>query len=509
MVTNELSGNVVDLCPVGALNNLPYSFQARPWELKSTYSIDVMDTLGSNTDLHTRGSDLLRILPRVNEEVNEEWISDKARHAFDGLKKQRLTVPMARKADGSFAELTWEEAMRTAAEKLTSVPADQIQGKIGQFADIETVQAFKDFMNRLNSDNVDVRASAPHLNADFRGQYLMNSRITGIDETDLLILIGCNPKSENPVLNARIKKAVSVNGLEVAIIGSAPQLPYNYLHLGNTTETLKALADGTHPFSEKLKAADLPMIMVSSHSLERSDAPAIMNYINELQKGSNLISEEDQWNGINVLNNDVGRISALELGITTKNPADLPPAKVVYLLGADNFRHEEIPEDAFVIYQGHTGDEGAYYADLILPTSSYLEKQGSYVNADGRPQQSRAALSSPGFSQDDWMVIRALSEEVNAPLPYDTIEELRTRVAEMAPHLIRFDVIEASGFEKLAHKPSGETSLNGTPLIDNVDNFYMTDSISRNSHIMARCTRELNPLKAYNFKKDVQTWLTH
>jgi len=398
MVTNELSGNVVDLCPVGALNNLPYSFQARPWELRSTYSVDVMDGLGANIDAHSRGSDLLRILPRVNEEVNEEWISDKSRHAFDGLKKQRLTVPLARKEDGSFAELTWEEAMKLAAEKLQAASGDEIQGKIGQFADLETVQAFKDLMNRVNSENLDVRSNSPYFNADFRNQYLMNSRVTGIDETDLLILVGCNPKSENPVLNARIKKAVTVNGLEVAIIGSAPQLPFNYLHLGNSTETLKQLAEGTHPFSERLKAADLPMVMVSSLTLERSDGAAVMNYINMLKKDTNLINEEDQWNGFNVLHNDVGRINALELGVTSKSANDVPKAKVVYLLGADNFRHEEIPEDAFVIYQGHTGDEGAYYADLILPTSSYLEKNSTYVNVDGRPQQTRAIVSSPGFS---------------------------------------------------------------------------------------------------------------
>lgn len=252
MVTNELSGNVVDLCPVGALNNLPYSFQARPWELKSTYTTDVMDPLGSNIDAHTRGSDLLRILPRVNEEVNEEWISDKSRHAFDGLKKQRLTIPMSRKEDGSFAELTWEEALSLAASKLTSCNGDEIQGKIGRFNDIETIMAYKDLLNRLNCENVDVRSNAPYFNADFRNQYLMNSRVSGIDETDLLILVGCNPKSENPVLNARIKKAVMVNGLEVAVIGSAPDLPFNYIHLGNSTDTLKALADGSHPYSEKL-----------------------------------------------------------------------------------------------------------------------------------------------------------------------------------------------------------------------------------------------------------------
>lgn len=197
-----------------------------------------MDGLGSNIDAHTRGSDLLRVLPRVNEEVNEEWISDKSRHAFDGLKKQRLTIPLARKDDGSFAELTWEEALKLAAKKLSSASGTEIQGKIGQFADLETVMAYKDLMNRLNSENLDVRANAPFFKADFRNQYLMNSRITGIDDTDLLILVGCNPKTENPVLNARIKKAVAVNGLEVVVIGSAPQLPYNFTHLGNSTETL-------------------------------------------------------------------------------------------------------------------------------------------------------------------------------------------------------------------------------------------------------------------------------
>lgn len=216
MVHNELSGNVVDLCPVGALNNLPYSFQARPWELKSNYTIDVMDGLGSNIDAHTRGSDLLRILPRINEEVNEEWISDKSRHAFDGLKKQRLTMPLMRKADGSFADLTWQEALEEAGKQLSSVKGEEIQGIIGQFQDVESIVAFKDLLNRLNCDNLDVRSNAPHFNADFRSSYLFNSTVTGIDDTDLLLMIGTNPKTENPVLNARIRKAIMVNGLEVA-----------------------------------------------------------------------------------------------------------------------------------------------------------------------------------------------------------------------------------------------------------------------------------------------------
>lgn len=511
MVTNELSGNVVDLCPVGALNNLPYSFTARPWELKSNYTVDVMDGLGSNIDVHTRGSDTMRILPRINDEVNEEWISDKSRHAFDGLRKQRLHVPMSRQADGTFKELTWEEALSTASQKLGSVQGNEIQGIIGQFNDIESILAFKDLLNRLNCDNIDVRRNAPHFNADFRSQYLMNSRITGIDETDLLIIIGTNPKVESPVLNARIRKAVNVNGLDVALIGSAPNLTYDYHHLGNTAEVLKDLAEGNHPFSERLAKAELPMILISTSTLERSDGAAIMNYIYKLGENSNLINKKEKWNGINTLHSEASRVGALDLGIVPRTDLKSLKPKVVYLLGADNFRHEEIPEDAFVIYQGHTGDEGAYYADLIIPGASYLEKQGLFVNTDGRPQQSRAAQSPPGFGREDWMILRALSEELGIPLPYDSLDEVRTRLAELAPHLVKFDVIENSGFENLALRfnPKADTKLNKTPLTDNVDNFYQTDVISRNSQIMARCTKELNPKKQYNFKEHVQTWLTH
>ena len=238
MVTNELSGNVVDLCPVGALNNLPYSFRARPWELKSNYTIDVMDGLGSNVDAHSRGNECLRILPRVNDEVNEEWISDKSRHAFDGLRKQRLHIPMVRKSDGSFGELKWDEAMSLAAEKISSVPGDEMKGMIGPFADLETITAFNDLMHRVGCENVDVRANGAKLKSDFRSNYVMNSRVLGIEETDLLLLVGSNPKEECPVLNARIRKAVMQNGLDVYVIGSAPNLNYDFQHLGNSPTTL-------------------------------------------------------------------------------------------------------------------------------------------------------------------------------------------------------------------------------------------------------------------------------
>lgn len=336
----------------------------------------------------------------------------------------------------------------------------------------------------------------------------MNSRITGIDETDLLIFVGSNPKTENPVLNARIRKAVNVNGLDVAVIGPANNVTYNYSHLGNSVKTLQELADGTHPFCERLAQAELPMIVVGNETLARADGKTIQNLINDLASKTNLINEEEGWNGVNILHSEASRVGALDLGIIPQTSMS-SDAKVVVLLGADNFRHEDIPEDAFVIYMGTTGDEGVYYADLILPTSSYLEKDATYVNMDGRVQQSRSACTPPGFARDDWMVLRALSEEIGTPLPYDSLDEVRTRLAELAPHLVRYDVIEPGSFDRVSLADSGERKASAAILSDTVDNFYMTDPISRNSHIMARCTRELAPQKQANFKEWVNTWITH
>ena len=336
----------------------------------------------------------------------------------------------------------------------------------------------------------------------------MNSRIIGIDETDLLIFVGSNPKTENPVLNARIRKAVNVNGLDVAVIGPANNLTYNYSHLGNSIKTLQELADGTHPFCERLAQAELPMIVVGNETLARADGKTIQNLINDLASKTNIINEEEGWNGVNILHSEASRVGALDLGIVPQKSMS-SEAKVVVLLGADNFRHEDIPQDAFVIYMGTTGDEGVYYADLVIPTSSYLEKDASFVNMDGRVQQSRSACTPPGFARDDWMVLRALSEEMGIPLPYDSLDEVRTRLAELAPHLVRYDVIEPTSFDRVALVDSGERKASAAMLSDSVDNFYMTDPISRNSHIMARCTRELAPQKHTNFKEWVNTWITH
>lgn len=266
--------------------------------------------------------------------------------------------------------------MSIAKDEINKVgnPSKEMIGMIGQFADVETIVAFKDLLNRLNCDNLDVRSNAPYYKAEFRNQYLMNSRITGIDDTDLLLLVGCNPKLEAPVLNARIRKFKEINGLEVALIGSAPNLTYEYNHLGNSPLTLQELADGSHPYFELLKKAELPMLIVGADTLERQDGEVIMNLIYKLAENTNLINKKEKWNGINILHNEASRVGALDLGIAPQRPSKNTKPKLVFILGHDEFRQEEIPEDAFVIYLGHTGDEGAYYADLILPGASYLEK---------------------------------------------------------------------------------------------------------------------------------------
>lgn len=503
LVTNELSANAADLCPVGALTHLPYTFIARPWELKSIYSIDVLDTLGSAIEVNYRGGELMRVLPRVNEEINQEWISDKTRHAFDGLKKQRLSFPILKTQDGGIKELTWEEAMDELRAQFEKVTGDEIAGIIGRLADLESVCAFRDLLHRLGCERIETSSVAPKLNSNLRSEYLFNSTLNGVEEADYILLVGCNPRNEAPVLGARIRQMVDNEGLEVGVIGYPANLKHKFEHYGNTTETLKAIAEGNHPVSDKLKNASLPMIIVSSSAVSREDGEAVLNNLKTIAQNTNVINEAEAWNGLNILHNETGRIGALELGIQTYQGKDsLKDAKLVYLLAADEFREEDIPEDAFVIYQGHNGDKGANFADLVLPGSAYLEKNASYVNTEGRVQIGRKAVTGPMLSREDWMILRALSEELGAPLPYDSVEELRARMSDLAPHLVKYDTVELAGFEDLViENKRGSNEMNGTTFEDSIDNFYMTDSISRNSQVMARCSKEFNPKKLKNFKE--------
>lgn len=440
LVTNELSANVADLCPVGALTHLPQTFIARPWELKSTYSIDVLDGLGSNIEVNNRGGEVMRILPRVNEEINQEWISDKTRHAFDGLKKQRLSFPIQRTATGEIKELRWEEAMMLITEQFEKVKGNEIAGIVGRHCDIESICAFRDLLHSLGCENIETSTLAPKLNANLRSEYLFNSRISGIEDSDYILFVGCNPRTEAPVLNARIRQCVDDHGLEVGMIGYPSELQYNYDHIGMSPNTLSDIVSGQHPIADKLRSAKLPMIIVSSHVLSREDGQAVFNNLKQLAEDTNVINKELSWNGLNVLHNEASKVGAMDLGIQQYQGKDaIKNAKLVYLLAADDFREEDIPENAFVIYQGQTGDKGAHFADIVLPGSSYLEKQGTYVNTDGTVQLGRKVTSPPALAREDWAILRALSEELGSSLPYDNIDQLRDRIAELAPHLIKYD----------------------------------------------------------------------
>jgi NADH dehydrogenase (ubiquinone) Fe-S protein 1 len=502
MITSELSGNLVDVCPVGALTNGPYSFTSRPWELRSWEGIDVMDGMGSAMQVDTRGSEIMRILPRIHEEINEEWISDKGRFAFDGFKKQRLTVPLKREKDGNFSELSWEEALSESAKKLQSVSGEELAAVIGEFTDVETCVAVRDLMHRLDCENFEVRSQAPKFNPDFRASYLMNSKLTGVEEADLLLLVGTNPKHEAPVFNSRILRQTRYNNLKVAVIGSAIDLTYDYMHLGNSTKTLVEIAEGRHPFCTRLANAKLPMIIVGQHALERPDGKAILSAIASISENSPVINKKTGWNGFNVLHSDCTRVAALDLGLTTTTDLSKKKPKVILIVGADNnLRTEDIPSDAFVIYIGTHGDEGAYFADLILPGAGYTEKSTTFVNTEGRAQTSKIAVNPPGLGREDWKIVRALSEECGQTLPYDTIEEIRYRIAELAPHLLKYDYIEPTIFGDYAIKSlKNNDPINLTPITDAIDNYYMTDAVSRSSVTMAKCSTAFNRHKFSNFK---------
>ncbi|CAG9320836.1 unnamed protein product [Blepharisma stoltei] len=500
MVHSELSGNLVDLCPVGALTNAPYAFTARPWELRNVMSIDPTDSITPSIEISCKGGEVKRVLPRLHEEVNEEWIHDRSRHAFDGLKRQRLNACLKKKADGSYEELTWKDALEVLAEEVSKTSGNDMVGIIGEFMDVEAVVAFRDLMYKLGCENIDAKKNGVKLSPDFRNNYLMNSRISGIEEADLLLVIGANLRLDSPVINARVRKATVLNGLNVGLIGTDDYLTYDHTHLGTSTSALTDLLKGTHPFAKTLEKAKFPMILVGANVLKREDGEAVNSVIQEIAKKYNVIKPESNWNGYNVLHNEVGTVAALEVGITSEYDPKAKP-KFMYLLGADNFKPDEIPDDAFVVYQGTHGDEGASRANLILPGASYVEKSGSYVNTDGRVSLGKKAIPAPGQAKADWEILRALSEVLGQTLPYDNLQEIRYRIAELAPHLIKYDYVEPYSLSWHTVPVKGE--VNKTVISDFIDNFYMTDAISRASPTMAKCSEAFNPARNTNFVPEV------
>ena len=492
----ELSGNVIDLCPVGALTSKPYAFRARPWELYHTETVDVLNGLGSNIRVDARGLQVMRILPRLNDDINEEWIDDKSRFACDGLSTQRLTTPLIRR-DNQFQPATWEQALIEISEKFKEMQpkGDEIKFVAGQLCETESLVAAKDLANRLGSENLALdqpQGSSPVAHGiDVRSNYTFNSKITGVEEADTILLVGTNPRHEAAVLNARIRKQWLRSDLEVGLVGEDFASTFDYESLGSSANDLKTALSGS--WGKKLAAAANPMIIVGSGAVEHPDAKAIYEAVGSFVEKNKANFQTSEWQGYNVLQRAASRTGAYEIGFTVSNPetAKVTP-KFLWLLGADEFPAEEIPKDAFVVYQGHHGDRGAGLADVVLPGAAYTEKSGTYVNTEGRVQMSRPATSVYGAARDDWKIVRAVSEALGVPLPYDDIEALRDRMEEISPALRRYDVIEPAALPGLSKvqlvDQNRGSKVSGERMRRVVENFFFTDAISRSSPTMARCS---------------------
>lgn len=493
-INSELSGNIIDLCPVGALTSKPYAFRSRPWELKRTETIDIMDALGSNIRVDTRGIEVMRILPRLNDDINEEWISDKSRFACDGLKNQRLINPLIKNGD-NFEVSNWDEALSTISNAFKKINPknNEIKAISGALTDAETLISTKDLLNKLGSENLttDVKLAINSHGNDFRSNYIFNSTIDGIEQADKILLIGTNPRFEASVLNSRIRKVWLKQNLEISLIGQKFDSTFDINHLGNDVKILEKLLK--NKLGASLAEAKRPLIIVGSGVADSEDAQAIYKVIGEFA-GKHANFNTSEWNGVNLLHREASRVAALDLGFVTisEEVASTKP-KFVFLLGADEVKAEDIPKDAFVVYQGHHGDIGASYADVILPGSAYTEKSATYVNTEGRTQATRAATNAPGSAREDWKIIRALSEYLDAKLPYDDLVSVRQRLGEVAPHFVRHEVIEPVssdiakiGFAELVSKNKGFKAT-GAALKNPISNFYFTDVISRSSPTMAKC----------------------
>ncbi|CAL8309151.1 unnamed protein product [Merluccius merluccius] len=502
MFMSELSGNVIDVCPVGALTSKPYAFTARPWETRKTESIDVLDAVGSNIVVSTRGGEVMRVMPRLNEDVNEEWISDKTRFAYDGLKRQRLTQPMVRDASGQLTATSWEDALTRVAGALQAARGSEVAAVAGGMADAESLVALKDLLNRLDSDSLCTEELFPMAGAgtDLRSNYLLNTRIAGVEDCDVLLLVGTNPRYEAPLFNARIRKSWLHNELRVALVGHPVDLSYTYDHLGDAAAVLQELASGAHPFCQVLAAAKRPMVVVGSGALQRADGAAVLAAVSQLAHNARASSGvEDGWKVLNVLHRVASQVAALDLGYKAGVEAirNNPP-KILFLLGADAgcITRADLPKDSLVIYQGHHGDVGAPMADIILPGAAYTEKNATYVNTEGRSQQTRVAVTAPGAAREDWTIIRAVSELAGVALPYDTVDEVRSRLAEVSPNLTRYDHVEGANYFQLANELAStvDQTLLAAPLVPpqlTAKDFYMTDSISRSSQTMAKCVKAI------------------
>ncbi|MGC0371420.1 MAG: hypothetical protein DGJ47_000109 [Rickettsiaceae bacterium] len=496
-LTSELSGNVIDLCPVGALTSKPYAFTARPWELKKTASIDVMDAVGSNIYIDSKDKEVMRILPKPREDINEEWISDKIRFSYDGLKVQRLDAPYARGGDGRLERVSWDEVIMRLNQGFFGVKTDNIAALIGTSSSCEAMFAVKDFINALGSEKVDANPFGYYFDTSSRGNYLFNTTISGIEKADICLVIGADIRKSSPVLNSRIGKSVRQNNLVVYNIGEDNDQTYPTNYLGDEISIIKDISEGKGAVFEALSNAKRPMVIIGDGVYAREDAKHIFGLIGELVKRCDIIKPD--WNGYNIMHNHSSSVGSLDLGINygergTENilkKTQTGEVKFLYLLSADDIDINKISKDCFVVYQGHHGDKCAARADIILPEAAFTEQDGLYVNLEGRVQRAKASVSKLGEAKSSVDVIIALATRLNRRLSFSSQEELSKKMLDGAPFWGGLDVINESLCE---FYPVEGVALEG-PIRSNKTNYYMDNIICKFSATMAKCSAALSKTK--------------
>tara|TARA_B100000579_G_scaffold423075_1_gene425819 strand:- start:93 stop:2132 length:2040 start_codon:yes stop_codon:yes gene_type:complete len=478
---SELSANVIDLCPVGALTSKPYAFEARPWELKKTETIDVMDAVGSNIRVDTYGWEVKRVLPRVNEDINEEWISDKTRYACDGLLKQRLDTPFIRE-NGKLNPTSWNNALELLTSKLKIFKPNEVAGITGDLVDLEMAYSFKSFFEKcIGSRNLECRQDKTYINPNERINYIFNSKINGIENSDLILLVGTNPRLEATILNARIRKSYIQNKIKIYSIGDPGDLTYPYKNIGSNTSIIKEIVSGKHDISNKIKKSKKPIIIIGESALNGNAGKYIFESLKKFLYENNFITSG--WNALNILTQQASRVGSIDLGLYTINNDDNfsffnnlnnNVFKFVYLLGADSINFKK--EDKFVVYQGSHGDKGAEIADIILPGAAYTEKNGLFVNLEGKLQTAYKASYPPGNSKEDWVIFKDLANKMKKPLGFKNLKELRENI---------FKDIDLSKNKK-SSKIENFDFIQSEILIKPVD-YYYTNPIARSSKVMSEC----------------------
>lgn len=496
-----LDGSSYPIRAVGALTSKPYAFKTRSWELKSTESIDIFDGIGSNIRIDTRGSEIMRILPRLNEYVNEEWISDKSRFSYDGLKRQRLSTPMIRSSDGNLIPIQWDRVRNYLKQSIlnlqTQYPSFDSHFVIGPYVDVETSLQLRNTVYQFFGPNSQIHVQEQSkLNADFKFSYQHNLDLIDLEACDALLLVGCDPRKEAPLLNSRLRKASLYNGLQAGLVGSYTDLTYPVDHLGNSFDVLMDIAAGKHEFSNVLANATNPAIIVSNRVLQRVDGQGIFKVVEDINKKCNVV--KDDWDGLCVLHQGANTVGNLDLGFDDKyhglrgiNNGNWDNVKLLYLLGADDIDNINVTEDCLIVYQGHHGDRGASIANIILPGAAYTEKNATYVNTEGRVQASKLAFFPPGLAMNDAKILQDLlgyDEELQNHSNQFSSPDLNT----LAPNLTRLNTVQKGGRildDSESILPNGKIVTESTPFQPPIDNFFMTDAITRSSKTMAKCTQ--------------------